>query len=102
MSYEIRDVQTGEVLAARAPDTLVTPASTMKVLTTAAVFARLPRDTRWSTQLYGPEPDAQGVIWGDLWLVGGGDPSFGAQRFKGRGDAHIEDKRSRTHGRSSP
>lgn len=67
-----------EVLFERNPDLGVIPASTMKLLTATAVLARIEPESRLATPvLAGARPDAAGVVAGDLWLVGGGDPVLG-------------------------
>lgn len=51
------------------------PASTLKVLTAQAVLARLGPEERLLTEVRAAAPvAADGVVAGDLWLVGGGDP----------------------------
>jgi D-alanyl-D-alanine carboxypeptidase/D-alanyl-D-alanine-endopeptidase (penicillin-binding protein 4) len=57
-------------------------ASNVKLFTLAAVFGRLGRDGRLRTRVRGVgELDEAGVWTGDLYLRGGGDPSFGSRRF---------------------
>ncbi|MDO4643006.1 MAG: D-alanyl-D-alanine carboxypeptidase/D-alanyl-D-alanine-endopeptidase [Cardiobacteriaceae bacterium] len=51
------------------------PASVAKVLTTAAGLLRLGADYRWETRfLVDTLPDANGVVEGNLYIVGGADP----------------------------
>jgi len=51
------------------------PASVEKVLTTASGLIRLGADFRWETKFYVDSlPDANGVVDGNLYVVGGGDP----------------------------
>ena len=51
------------------------PASVAKVLTTASGLIRLGADFRWETKFYVDSlPDANGVVDGNLYVVGGGDP----------------------------
>ena len=51
------------------------PASVEKVLTTASGLIRLGADFRWETKFYVDTlPDANGVVDGNLYVVGGGDP----------------------------
>jgi len=52
----------------------VMPASLMKLLTGSAALAILGPDTRLVTTLEGPAVGADGVVRGDVYLVGGGDP----------------------------
>jgi D-alanyl-D-alanine carboxypeptidase/D-alanyl-D-alanine-endopeptidase (penicillin-binding protein 4) len=63
------------VVYERNPDLAVLPASTMKLLTATAVLTRIDPESRLHTPvLAAAPPDADGVVHGDLWLVGGGDP----------------------------
>ena len=50
------------------------PASTEKLLTATVALDQLGASTRFDTKVLGPKPNADGVISGDVALVGGGDP----------------------------
>lgn len=57
----------------------LSPASTMKVITTATALSVLGSDYRWHTSIaYSGEIDSCGTLHGDLFIVGGGDPTFAA------------------------
>ncbi len=65
-------------------DTRFTPASTLKLLTTAAALETMGPDYRFQTRLYAQTlPDENGVLKGDLYLQGGGDPTLGSTRVTG-------------------
>ena len=69
-------VEAGDDLVyARNPDASLLPASTMKVLTGMAALRTLGADFRYSTPLVAPGGvPANGIIEGQAWLVGSGDP----------------------------
>lgn len=73
-------LQDGRVLYSRAGDKLFTPASNMKIYTTAVALDLLGADYRWRTSVYAQaEPDAAGSISGDLILYGRGAPDLVSQ-----------------------
>jgi D-alanyl-D-alanine carboxypeptidase/D-alanyl-D-alanine-endopeptidase (penicillin-binding protein 4) len=57
-----------------------TPASNEKLLLSMAILDDLGPDYRIVTHAQGPTP-VDGVVSGDLWIVGGGDPEVGAGRM---------------------
>lgn len=66
------------------PDTRLTPASTLKLLTSAAALETFGPHHRFQTRLYADQkPDAQGILKGNLYLRGGGDPTLGSKRVTG-------------------
>lgn len=67
------------VLYSRQGEQSVTPASALKLLTASAVLRRLGPDERLVTTVRATDKPNGGVISGDLWLVGGGDPVLGTQ-----------------------
>jgi D-alanyl-D-alanine carboxypeptidase/D-alanyl-D-alanine-endopeptidase (penicillin-binding protein 4) len=72
------DLDSGAVLYSRAPDVARIPASVNKLYTTAAALTRYGPDARLKTEVLGDaELDEAGVVAGNLYLRGGGDPSFG-------------------------
>ena len=73
----IASTKDGQVLSSRDGDRLFTPASNMKIFTTAVALDVLGADYRWRTSVYSRRPmDANGVVDGDLTLYGRGAPDF--------------------------
>ncbi len=63
-------------------DVAVNPASTMKLVVSAAALDLLGPAATWKTRVYAASrPDAQGVLHGDLYLQGGGDPKLTLEQF---------------------
>jgi len=57
-------------------------ASNTKLFTTAAALNRFGVRGRFATEVLGDRlPDGRGVVRGDLYMRGGGDPSFGSTSF---------------------
>src|SRR5882762_7783751 len=72
------------VLYLRNGDKLFTPASNMKIYTTAAALDLLGADYRWRTSVYtDKQPASNGLIDGDLTLFGRGDPGLDSSRKDG-------------------
>lgn len=73
----------GRVLYARNADKPITPASNMKVYTTAIALDLLGANYRWQTSVYASAPpDSGGTIAGDLVLYGRGAPDFSSEKTK--------------------
>ncbi|WP_324716702.1 D-alanyl-D-alanine carboxypeptidase/D-alanyl-D-alanine-endopeptidase [Carboxydochorda subterranea] len=68
-------VDTGRVLYAINPDKRFVPASNMKLFTAAAALDVLGPDFRFVTRVVSGGRPSGGVLEGDLYLVGGGDPT---------------------------
>lgn len=80
VSVHVVRISDNKVLYAKNENTLRVPASTIKLFTTAAAIDTLGPDYRFETELYGPAP-SNGVVHGDLYLVGNGDPWLVPERL---------------------
>lgn len=76
VSAEIRDLDTGSIIARIDPNRRLTPASLTKLVTAAAALEHWNTDHRFTTSLLINRPIVNGIITGDLILKGGGDPSL--------------------------
>ncbi len=74
---EVRSLKTGKLLYARNPDKNFRPASSLKLVTTAAALDAFGPEARLRTTVEtAGRLDGQGRILGDVYLVGHGDPSL--------------------------
>jgi len=81
----VLDADSGKVVCARAPNTQRPLASNMKLFTTATALAKLGPESRIPTKLLSSGAiDAHGVLHGNLYLQGGGDPALGTPAFYDR------------------
>lgn len=88
MSLRVVSITTRQVLYSYHADDLLTPASNVKLVTTAAALFYLGADYQFRTVVAATgDVDAQGVLQGDLVVVGGGDPSISGRFFGG--DARV-------------
>src|SRR5216684_1868122 len=78
----IEDAESGETLYEQNADKYFVPASNMKLFTTALALAKLGPDYRFHTTLETPGTiSSEGVLRGDLVLVGQGDPNLSNRKF---------------------
>jgi len=87
---EVRNVRTGAVVYARNAGKNFKPASTLKVVTTAAALDAFGPDARFRTTVETAGRLDAGRIVGDIYLVGGGDPNLSGRFHDGRAIAPFE------------
>jgi serine-type D-Ala-D-Ala carboxypeptidase/endopeptidase (penicillin-binding protein 4) len=81
----VTNLSTGEQVFAWRAGTPRILASNTKLFTSAAALARFGTEGTLGTAVLGHgELDLEGVWRGDLYLRGGGDPTFGSRRFTNR------------------
>ncbi|SCK07382.1 D-alanyl-D-alanine carboxypeptidase/D-alanyl-D-alanine-endopeptidase [Vogesella sp. LIG4] len=71
----------GGVFEAHRAEQAVNPASTMKLLTSWAALNRLGPNFRWQTEFRSSAPLQNGVLQGDLYWLGRGDPRLDSARL---------------------
>jgi D-alanyl-D-alanine carboxypeptidase/D-alanyl-D-alanine-endopeptidase (penicillin-binding protein 4) len=82
VGLHVVDLETGEEVFASGAETLLNPASTMKIVTSAAALRTLGPAYRFTTEVsYDGELTTAGVLKGDLYVKGRGDPTFVAEKL---------------------
>jgi D-alanyl-D-alanine carboxypeptidase/D-alanyl-D-alanine-endopeptidase (penicillin-binding protein 4) len=74
----------GRIVGERNPGAVVIPASNQKILVGAVALDVLGPDYRYTTRVVGPSPSG-GVVAGDVYLVGGGDPLLSSEWYPDSG-----------------
>jgi D-alanyl-D-alanine carboxypeptidase/D-alanyl-D-alanine-endopeptidase (penicillin-binding protein 4) len=81
VSVVVRDVASGESLVELNAAQARIPASTMKLLPTWAALDLLGPAYTWKTRAWADAPVVKGVLKGNLYLQGGGDPLLTIERW---------------------
>ncbi|MDP8225433.1 MAG: D-alanyl-D-alanine carboxypeptidase/D-alanyl-D-alanine-endopeptidase [Candidatus Lernaella stagnicola] len=77
LTIQIKHLKTGKVLFEHNPNRLCIPASTNKLVTGAAAYNLLGPEYRFKTRVKADRlPDRHGVVKGNLYVVGSGDPAL--------------------------
>lgn len=80
--FMLIDATGNRVIASHNSDMLVVPASTQKLITTTTALMLMGSDYQYETTLeHDGHIDGNGVLHGNLYIRGSGDPSLGAARF---------------------
>lgn len=77
-SVLVRDLATGNILASHNAGKPLLPASIMKTVTIAGLLREAGPEERFHTRVYAGGPIEGAALQGDLIVVGGGDPTLGA------------------------
>ncbi len=73
--------QNGYTLVGINDDQLLIPASVQKLLTAAALLEHLDLNERLTTRVLSNVRPVNGVLEGDIWVVGGGDPLLATESY---------------------
>ena len=76
------NLTTGEIVLDYNSCVSFTPASILKLFTTTMAMDVLGSNTRFKTKLAYSGTLENGVVNGDLYIIGGGDPCLGTERYK--------------------
>lgn len=86
ISFNVIDLATGETVASFDPNRGIPTASTAKLFSTATALELLGENYRPVTRIYSDGiVDSTGVLLGNIWIRGGGDPSLGSKYFCEKG-----------------
>ena len=80
----VQDLHSGEIIDSYRPKNVAPPASVMKLLPTATALETLGADYRFSTYIEYSGTIDGGVLHGDLYVRGTGDPTLGSQKVGDR------------------
>jgi len=72
------DLSTQKIVMHYQSERLLTPASTVKLFSTAFALNNLGASYQPITSLYYNGSIQDSILWGDIWIVGGGDMSLGS------------------------
>lgn len=79
--FVVYDPKTKKVVSSYNENASLIPASTTKLLTTDTAMSLLGEKFRWITQLeHSGTIDEEGVLQGNLYIIGSGDPSLGTNK----------------------
>lgn len=90
ISFEVIDLATGVTIASHNPGLGIPTASTAKLFSTATALEILGENYRPETRIYTDgQIDSAGVLHGNIWIRGGGDPTLGSNYYCS--DGHERD-----------
>jgi D-alanyl-D-alanine carboxypeptidase/D-alanyl-D-alanine-endopeptidase (penicillin-binding protein 4) len=96
----VLDLDSGTPLYARAAEVPRIPASVNKLYTTSTALVRYGTDGQLNTEVLGDsDPDENGVVTGNVYLQGGGDPEFNRAELTGLANVLAESGLTRVTGR---
>jgi serine-type D-Ala-D-Ala carboxypeptidase/endopeptidase (penicillin-binding protein 4) len=79
----VQDISTKKILAEYNSNLTLIPASTLKIITTGAALSILGKDFRYQTNIeYDGFVDANGVLHGNIFIKGSGDPTLDSYLIK--------------------
>ncbi|OQY03616.1 MAG: D-alanyl-D-alanine carboxypeptidase/D-alanyl-D-alanine-endopeptidase [Bacteroidetes bacterium 4572_117] len=80
------DIKTNEIIAEKNPNMSMVPASTQKIFTTATALEFFGTEHRYKTKIQysGKIDKTKNILYGNIYINGGGDPTLGSKYFNGK------------------
>lgn len=82
VSVIVSDVETGEIILEHQSEQSATPASITKLITTATALELLGPDFKFTTTVAYDGTLVDGILKGNLYIIGSGDPTLGSAYFQ--------------------
>ena len=93
VSLCVLDAETGKMLFGKNEEIGLATASTLKTITSATALSILGKDFQYQTTVgYSGTINADGLLDGDLIILGGGDPTLGSWRYPNTREGLILDQ----------
>src|SRR5438477_7663134 len=86
-SLYVINAKTGAAVFNKNSQVGLAPASTQKIITAVTAFELLGKDYRYKTELGYDGEIKNGILNGNLYIVGSGDPTFGSWRYNSTKDS---------------
>lgn len=90
LSYLVKEATTGKIITDFQPDLQLTPASVLKVLTTATALELLGEDYTYPTTLFYDGAIQDSILRGNIYIKGHGDPTLGSGYFAPESKTFIQ------------
>lgn len=88
--FVVYDPKSNKIITSYNETAPLIPASTTKLLTTETAYSYFGGNFRWNTQLeFSGDIDENGILNGNLYVIGSGDPSLGAVRVGASSNAAL-------------
>ena len=81
LGFYVADAKTGKTIFARNEQVGLAPASTQKIITSACAYEMLGKNFRFNTCIRHTNSIRDGILTGDICIIGRGDPTLGSWRW---------------------
>ncbi len=82
VSYLVIDADTGDEILSYNPNLSMTPASVLKIISTASALDKFGESKTFTTKLMYSGEIENGTLNGNIYIVGGGDPALGSLNYQ--------------------